>query len=353
MSATAIAITVMIAAIATTAREKATYLPLARPGTLVVSSVAEDAAALRPAVERELPGVPVIYRYRQRESGHLSVGIEDARFWDPSGMAPDLYVGDRDLLRYLTGNASPPYDENTVVAVTTDDLAAGTATIDYRLPRDDATSSTKTAPMAVARPADPRVVGFFLPVKVVEELGYHLEPDDLIIDPSVHRTSAAERERIDRRLGGTATAYLEQDYQESTDWHTFVAAALLVALGGALAAAALATGPRSRRVRLRVGGSAAALRWSAAARAGLGAACGTALGVLAGCVGGLCLAWPLKVPVGWGPLPRVDFDVPWPLIAASAVGLPVLAAVIAGLVPPGLAARVRLKAGPGRRQAVR
>ncbi|MBB5079265.1 hypothetical protein [Nonomuraea endophytica] len=116
-----------------------------------------------------------------------------------------------------------------------------------------------------------------------------------------------------------------------------VAAAVAVALGGALAAGGRAgTGTRSGRTLLRVGGgSAGTLRWFAAGRAGWSALCGAVPGAVAGCGIGWLLAWPMTTPNDEDDiLLRVSFGTPWWAIAALAAGLPVLAGVIAALPKP-------------------
>ncbi|MEV0351610.1 hypothetical protein AB0H88_38060 [Nonomuraea sp. NPDC050680] len=335
--ATAIAIALMIIAGATTAQARAAYYPRARPGALLVDVyLAGDwTATACAAIQRELPGVPIVQNNRQREDRHFSLEIENGNLPDPESVARAGFIGDRALLRYLTGDPATPYDEGTAVVVTADGVEADTVTIYYDRSEDDDELLSKVIPAIAARSADPRVYGTFLPAKVVQDLGFRLEPDELIVDPSLHQTSALEQERLDHRLGETGAAYVERGFQPSTGWRPFVAVAVFVALGGAWAATGrAATRSRSRRVRLRVsGGSAAALRLFAACRAGFGAVCGTVMGAAAGCAIGLLLVWPMTASADWEPMRRVAFDTPWSAIIALVLGLPVLAAVIAGLSP--------------------
>ncbi|MEU9891777.1 hypothetical protein [Sphaerisporangium sp. NPDC051011] len=335
MAATALAITIMIIVFAVTAQNRAGYHPQARPGTLLVHGLSPDEApVVHAAVQRELPGVPIVQSDRQR-NGHLSLEVENADLPDLENVSPAGLIGDRALLCYLTGDPSTPYAENTVVVVTAQDVDIDTVTVIY-----DSESSPKggsllekSVPATVAKPADPDVEGVFIPAKVVRDLGLDLEPEQLIIDPSLHRTSAIEQARLDRRLGDTATTYVERGFQASTGWRMFVVAAVVVAFGCAFAGTGRAGGSRSRRVLLRVGGSTAIQRLFAACRVGLGAACGAVMGAAVGCTIGLLLAWPMTTSVDWDPMPRVGFDTPWLLIAALVIGLPVLAAALAGLLP--------------------
>ncbi|MEV7005351.1 hypothetical protein [Streptosporangium sp. NPDC051022] len=351
MSATTLAVAVAIIAIAVTAQNRAGYFPQGRSDALVVRDFStEDVAAVRAAVQRELPGVPIAQIDRQLGEGHFRVDIENVDLPDLESVAPPGLIGDQGVLRYLTGDPAMPYDENTAVVVTVADVEVDRVTIDYDLSGIDGPLSTKTIPAIVVRPADPRLEELFLPAKVIRDLGYQLEPEKLIVDPSLHRTTAAEQERLERRVGENAIVYVERGFQASSDWQIFVAAALLATLGAALAASGTgATGSRQERVLLRIsGGSAVPPRLFVACRAGLSAACGTAMGVAAGCVVGLLLVWPITTSIEWEPMPRVAFETPWLSMAALVVGLPVLAAAVAALFPPGKTARRDRPAGaPG------
>ncbi|GAA4180449.1 hypothetical protein GCM10022252_03320 [Streptosporangium oxazolinicum] len=344
MSATALAITVTIIAVATTAQSRAEYYPQVRPGALLVHGFwAEGAATVRAAIQHEVPGVPITQSERQPEGeGYFGLDVDNVRLPDLESVAPAGLIGDHALLRYLTGDLTTPYDEGRAVVVTAKEGDVSTVTIhyDHDYSRNDESLLTKTIPAVAVKPTDPLVEEIFLPAKVVRDLGYRLEPEKLIIDPSVHRTSAIEQERLAVRLGDSAITYVERGFQIPTEWMIFVAVAVSVALGGALAVTGRAVCPRSRRVLLRVGGgSTATLRLFAASRAGLGAACGTTMGAAAGCVLGLLLVWPMTASIEWEPMPRVAFDTPWSSIAALVIGLPILAAAVAGLAPPGMTVR--------------
>ncbi|GGL33909.1 hypothetical protein [Planomonospora parontospora] len=337
MTATAFAVALTIIALAMTAQDRAQYQPQARPGTLLVRSFsAEETAAVRAAVQRELPGVPVVQRDVLREHGPFGSDIENVELPDLESVSPSELIGDRALLHYLTGDPSTPYDEGTAVVVTAADVEVDEVTIHYDLSGKTDSLQHKTIPAIAAKPAAPHLETIFLPAEVVRGLGYHLDPEELIIDPSAHRTSVAEQERLDGRLGDAAVTYVERGFQEPTGWRIVAASAAVIALGWALAVPGrTVAASRSRRVLLRLGGSAATLRLFTAFRTGLGAACGAVTGVAAGCVIGLLLAWPMTYPAssGWEPVPRVAFDTPWPLLAVPAAVLPVLAAAVAGLLP--------------------
>ncbi|MFF4416602.1 hypothetical protein ACFYY8_29105 [Streptosporangium sp. NPDC001559] len=332
MVLTAMAVIVTTVAVAMAAQDGARYLPQGRPGALLVEVYSvEEAAAVRAAVQRELPGVPMVRSFRAG-AWHFIPDVEKVDLPDLEAVSPAGVIGEGELLRYLTGDPATPYDGNTAVVVTSDDVRADTVTISYGPLETDALSS-RSVPAIVVRPTDPEVKELFIPAKVIRDLGYQPRLDKLIIDPSVHRTSRAEQERIDRRLDDTATTYVERGFEASTGWYPIVAVVIVTALGVALSVTGRG-GPRTTRVLLRLGGgSAAAPRLFAACRAGIGTACGAAAGTVAGCVVGLLLAWPFTAPIEWEPVPRVSFGTPWLSIAALPPVLSLLAALIAALAP--------------------
>lgn len=343
MVMTAFAVSWMILTVAVTAQHRAGYFPQARSGALVVdvqTGDANDAAAARAVIQQELPGVPIAQRDDPAHLGHFSLDVEDVDLPDVESVASAGFIGDPALLRYLTGDPATPYDEGTAVVVTPNDLKVDTVTLFYSMPTDDDAEKelpSKSIPAIAVKSADPYVNEVFIPTKVIRDLGLRPQPIKLIVDPSAHRTTEAEQERINQRLGERMSAYVERGFQEpAAEWMGVVAAALAVALASALIAGGQAgAGGRTRRVLLRVrAGSPLALRMFAAGRAGWSMVCGTALGTFAGCVIGLLLAWPMTASSDWDVLPRVSFETPWWAIAALATGLPVLAGVIAALPKP-------------------
>lgn len=343
MLATASGIALTVIAAGETTQSRAGYSPRARPGTLLVRPSAmfaeplstAEADIVRAAIERELPQVPIAQSERiSSESGHFRASAEnveipeEAVYWDQA-------IGDEKLLRYLTGDQSTPYDESTAVVITSANVKVNSVELSYGINEDDETAVTKTVRAVIARPADRHMQTIFVPSKVVRGLGYQLQPDELIVDPTLHRTTVQEQQRLDDRLDdAVAATYVERGFEASTGWLPVVAAALLIALAGALATSfGQAANARQARVLRRAGnGSAAAFRWFCAFRAGLSALCGTLLGAVAGCPAGMLLLWPLTVRTTWEAPLRVPFETPWPAIVAVVAGLPLLAAALGALL---------------------
>ncbi|MFI7420361.1 hypothetical protein [Nonomuraea sp. NPDC049684] len=329
MIATAFAVAVATVAAAGTAQSRAQYVPQARPGALVVRLDSGRPAPGIAAVRQELPGTDVARGLSPVNPYSLTVWTADT----VSSSSP--YIGDQALLRYLTGDPSFPYDKGRAVAVTSEKGRHDTARIEYRAPEDPPGDPriSRTVPATVVAPTAGGVEAVFLPAELVLGMGVKLELEALIVDPSLHRVTAADRDRVQERLGESAQAYLEESFRSSPYWLLFVGAAGPAAVAGALAATVRSRRPD--RLLLRVGGSPAAARGLTACRAALAAACGAVPGAAAGCAAGVLLAWPFTASADWDPAPRVPFETPWSSIALSAVAVPVLAAAVALLVRPG------------------
>ncbi|GGK83656.1 hypothetical protein Ppa06_42840 [Planomonospora parontospora subsp. parontospora] len=343
MMATAFAVALTVIAVGETTQSRAQYSPRARPGSLLVrpsalftqSFSAADAGTVRAAIEREFPGVPIAQSERPSdEFRHLSARAEnvempeEAVYWYQA-------IGDEKLLRYLTGDQSAPYDEDTAVVITSTDVKVDSVELSYMIHQNDTATTTKTVRAGIARTADPRMETIFIPSKIVQDLGYRLQPAELIIDPALHRVTVQEQERLDDRLDdAVAETYVERGFEASTWWLPVVAAALLTALACALTTGfGSAANARPARLLRRPGnGPGVAFRWFCAFRAGLAALCATVLGAVAGCPAGMLLLWPLTVPTTWDEPARVPFETPWPAIVAVVAVLPLLAAAIGALL---------------------
>ncbi|GAA3570881.1 hypothetical protein GCM10022419_059680 [Nonomuraea rosea] len=319
MAATAVTIAVAITTAAGTAQERQNYSPRARPGALVVAFSTEDAATARVAVQQVLPGVPVAQGLGSRWPANFNVRTDY-----PS--TSEAYVGDQALLRYLTGNPSFPYDEGRAVTVTSEDGQYDTVEIDYYSSNNpDDPKVGKVIPTITVEPAAPGVEGVFIPAKILQGMGAQLDAEALIVDPSLHRVSEADRDRLQDRLGDSDEAYLEQGFQAPTGWRYVAGPMALIALAGAL----VATIRSNRLLRRPNTGSSSAARVLTACRAALAGACGTVMGAFAGCVIGLLLAWPFTTSVDWEVPPRVSFETPWASIGLMTAAIPLIAAVIA------------------------
>lgn len=337
--ATAVATATLIVAGALSPQDGSEYQPEGPRGAVIVRDFApSQAAALRALIQRELPDAPITQNNDPRglELHHVEVhsAYHEGNWFPVDG---PLFIGDETLLRYLTGAPATPYDDQTVVLITDDHAKPFSATIDYGRPEDEASGDVKSVSATTARPADPDLFGAFIPAKLLQDLGFRLEPKQLIVDPALRRTSAEERERLAKRIGESATTYVERGFQPpatpiSGNWSYFLAIMIVIACAGSLAATRLAGGTDAL---LRIGSRAPSkLRLLIACRAALSTTCGTLIGAVTGCLLGLLLAWPATASTDWNPPPRQPFVIPWPLIAALLLALPILVTTIAALTPP-------------------
>ncbi|WP_433508724.1 hypothetical protein ACQP2T_32550 [Nonomuraea sp. CA-143628] len=343
MVASAFGIALMVIAVGQTTLSRAEYSPRARLGTLLVQPnplyagpfSAADAESVRAVIERDLPGVPIAQSERlSAESRFFEVRAENVEIPEEV-VYGDQAIGDEKLLRYLTGDQSTPYDEGTAVVITSAEVKVDSVELSFEINENDRTTTVRTVPAVSARAADPHMETIFVPSKIVRDLGYQLQPEEFIVDPTLRRVTAQEQERLDGRLDdAVAKAYVERGFEASTGWLPVVAVVLLVALGCALSAGfGKAANARQARVLRRAGdGSVAAFRWFCSFRSGLSALCGTVLGAVAGCPAGMLLLWPLTVRTTWEEPGRVPFETPWPAIAAVVAGLPLLAAALGAVL---------------------
>ncbi|GAA4527062.1 hypothetical protein [Nonomuraea ferruginea] len=344
MMATAFGIALTIIAVGETTQSRAEYSPQARPGSLLIRPTAlfvqqpfsaADANTVRAAIEQELPGVPIAQSERPSgESWYFDARAEnveipeEAVYWDYA-------IGNEKLLRYITGDQSTPYDESMAVVITSAEVKVDSVELFYEINENDETATTRTVPAVITRTADPHMQTIFIPSKIVQDLGYQLQPNELIVDPTLRRVTVQEQERLDDRLDdAVAETYVERGFEASTWWMPVVAVALLIALACTLATGfGKAANARQARVLKRAGnGSATAFRWFYAFRAGLSTLYGTVLGAVAGCPAGMLLLWPLTVRITWEEPVRVPFETPWPAIVAVVVGLPLLASTLGAIL---------------------
>ncbi|MEV4562623.1 hypothetical protein AB0K12_02500 [Nonomuraea sp. NPDC049419] len=316
MTLTGIATAVLIVAPAVESQDRAGYRPQGRlDATTINVSAGQQASSVRAVIEQELPGVPLL----PADTDDLFSSVIELDF------APDTYVGDETLLHHLTGNPATPYDPATAVLVSSEVKGETSALIQYDLPSPGTTMDLR---VIAVPPPQPRWEVMFVPEEAARERGITLTPDRFIIDPSHHRLSPAEQERLQSRLAGLATVHVERGFHPTTTWTYAVAALFLIA-----AAATVWASRSSAASRILRRGSADSPRLLMATRTLTTSLCATAMGAVTGAVIGLLLLWPATTSSAWDPPPRAPFNTPWPTITALLLALPVLTAATAALIP--------------------
>ena len=291
---------------------------------------------------------PVEY-WAASSRGNTDVYFE--RSGDPSPLA--LPMGDVRLLRHLLGRADPAaeaaFAEGKAVVFQSVKVTGGQAKLTV-----DTYGDAEVATRSLSLPAIAVSAGRWLPVQGVlphaaaEKAGLKPQLDRLLIDPREHRVTEAEQTRIDERLKTVTylvSAYLERGFAEDFTLP-------FVLLGGAVAllvlgATFMATGLAAADARpdlvgmFAVGAPARTRRAFVAAQAAIIAVAGVVLGVLAGFVPGLASIWLEEARYRTNgledlvPVTQIDtpvIDIPWSLLAVIVIGLPLLAALVAGLL---------------------
>ncbi|MER5426397.1 FtsX-like permease family protein [Streptosporangium roseum] len=361
MAGVAVAVALAIPLNSASIQEKINYQPRQAVGAFEVEGTRltpEEWQPVRELLRRELPGVtPVELRGHRRGSSGMFMRLVAGNCGAPCVITDrDFPVGDERVLRYVLGREDPAAEAalraGKMVVLDPRGINGGQARVETTTYRGESESrQTATVPAVAAEPAERRSVRAVIPPGLAEKLGMRVEVAMLVVDPREHRVTDAERERIDARLPEVvvhAGTYLERGFTRDSVFE-------LVLLGGAvgllvLVAAFTATGLAAADARADLAGLAAigapagVRRLFVAGQAGFITASGAVLGVLSGAVPGLVSAWPAGTSSGGAitsnpsPLGYVSdvlsdntvLDVPWSLLAILVIGLPVLAALVAG-----------------------
>lgn len=199
--------------------------------------------------------------------------------------------------------------------------------------------SVRQVPLpAVTVSADPNLAAI-VPPSVAERLGMAPRVVAFGVGGAEHRVTEAEEKRLEEVLAGfdgdiRARVYVERGPHRPGDMLVPMLAvvAVVLTLGGSLAATGLAAAD-ARPDLATLAAVGAGLRLLPAGQAGFVAALGCWLGIAAGLVPGIAAARPLSDrPLGpGGPVAGLFLEIPWPVLLAAGVAVPLVAALVAGL----------------------
>ncbi|GGQ34343.1 putative ABC transport system permease protein [Actinomadura coerulea] len=334
----------------------------------------KDEGAAAAAVQRDLPGVPLVpMRTLPGPWGEcltadtskcpaLSFSVEhDGARSDE--ILPIVAGGAREA-RMLLGRDDPAVasalDAGKIVLFRVRPPGHGTVTAAVTYWEDDKehTAATIEDLPAVAAQGDPHVPAI-VPPKVAEMLaakaGVPIRTEAYGVDRADHRVTKAEEARLTRTMrtfGNDASAVrVERGFTESFGKITLVlgAAAAALALGATLIATGLAAAdarPDMQTLRA-VGARPRTRRLLTMGRGAFIAGLGCWLGIAGGLVPGLAVTRPLTDSLEeTGAAPHGTIvDIPWLLLVALAVGVPLVAACVAGAVTGGRLPAVRRTPG--------
>ncbi|MGW3771879.1 FtsX-like permease family protein [Actinomadura verrucosospora] len=334
---------------------------------------AEQEGAVAAAVRRDLPGVPLVpLRTLPGPWGEclggdsakclsLSLSVKRA---GPQAEVLQVVAGGPREARMLLGRDDPAVssalDAGKIVLFRARPPDHGTvsAAVTYWDDDKEHTLATIKDLPAVAAQGDPHVPAI-VPPKVAETLagktGLPVRTEAFGIDRADHRVTKAEQARLTRTMrafGPSDSAVrVERGFTESYGSVTLMlgGAAAALALGATLIATGLAAADaRPDLATLRaVGARPRTGRLLTMGRGAFIAGLGCWLGIAGGLVPGLAVTRPLTDSLEeTGAAPHGTIvDIPWLLLIAMAIGVPLVAALVAGAVTGGRLPAVRRTPG--------
>ncbi|WP_433230708.1 FtsX-like permease family protein [Actinomadura formosensis] len=331
------------------------YQPKLPMGSALVRPPLDRADAVGQAVWRALPGVPVRTLKALPGPGTACPpgdtaqcpGVEFAggsELYDGSVVMDNVVGGPREAAMLLGAEdpaVTSALNAGKVVLFGVRPPAEGkvTATVFYWANEEQRTIRTIKDLPAVAASGD-SPVRTIVPPAVAERIGLPVRTEAFGIDRADHRVTEAEQARLDRVLDSFSkdegAVYVERGFTKSFDEITLAlgAVAAILVFGGALIATGLASADARPDLATlgAVGAGPRARRLLTMGRAGFIAVLGCWLGIAGGLVPGIAVTRPLTAQVEEFGAPQhgTIIDIPWALLAAIAVGLPLLAALVAG-----------------------
>lgn len=352
------------------AQSRQDYLPQARMGTAVLQGDMDERAwtAVSGLLATQAPGREVHRVRAVRSSGGDAAALSMARAgctgsvlrcqWYPTGLDPrsttssDPVVADAAAVRavypevvaarmaaaldsgrvaVLGDGAVGPDGSVRVSVMRFDGQGAGTQLAEVSLPATRI-AAPRGVPLAMTSPVIPPALAQRLPID--------LATTQLYIGSPGRPVTAAEEQRMTEILTAQAPAsslYVERGW---TDGQA-TARLILTGLGALLVLVATftATGLALADARpdfatlAAVGAAPRTRRFVAMASAAVVGGLGAVLGVLVGFAPGIAVTWPLTANAGYGTDAATPvIVVPWLLLAALAIAVPLLAVVVTGLV---------------------
>ncbi|MEV4012305.1 FtsX-like permease family protein [Nonomuraea angiospora] len=351
MAATMGAVTLGIGVNSAYVSQEARRESLVPVGTMVIRAWKADDQAwarVRALVQQKLPGVSLVngLDVKDAQGEPLNVRIDWRGDCKRGCRPPDsglgaVEVADEEVLAFFQKRRDP----QAAAA-----LAAGKAVaFDPRLVRDGMISlrvedwdakpvTTFRVPAVAAVAAEAGQTGVVIPPSVLAPTGLKVAQRTFYAaytDVDEHRLSTEIRVLI----GDQTYAVVERGRAENrfVTLLILLAAALVLVLGGTFAATGLAAADMRQDLDTlsAVGGTARVRRLVVAAQAAYISGLGALVGLVAGTVSGMALTWPLTRRE-WGTMDLFNpgattIAVPWLFLAGVVVGLPLLAALTAGL----------------------
>ncbi|MFI6536282.1 FtsX-like permease family protein [Nonomuraea sp. NPDC050547] len=317
-------------------------------GTVSVSAVTADDrgwAELRASVEKRYSGTTFVPGYAVRtKKGRIGrLGLSDpvkvCKECPDAFILHDVPVGDADLLALALGRrdakAEAALAEGKAIVFHPEAVKDGRVELDF-LGESGEAAPNLSVPAVTVRPLGQMLNGALVPPSALTKAGYQVSPRSLYAAYTPADPTAFKKELESLTWG--ADARVETGYRndfEALFWAMAVAA-LVLALGGTFAATGLAAADMRRDLDTMsaVGAPSVTRRLVVATQAAYITLLGTVVGLGAGTVTGIALAWSELSNRSFGEEPKSmslsQIAIPWTLLAVTVIVLPVVAAMIAG-----------------------
>jgi putative ABC transport system permease protein len=347
MAATTAAVAFGVGLASSDAAYDAAYHPYAPAGSIKIEAKELDDsgwAKLRAVAERELPKTQLLPASSPVDSKGHGAWIDLARHCGGrcgnSVYGGELPVGDARLLAFIQGRQDPQaaaaLAAGKIVVFDPVLIKDGLATLKVNTMDDGGAIDDKRVPAVLASAADPRVGGGVVPPAVLRSVGLQVKERRLY---AMHQP--ADQNRLRQHLaavGDQVDLYVENPREGAFTqmFWILLGAAMVLVLGGTFAATGLAAADMRHDLNTMsaVGAPPRVRRLVVAGQAGYIAGLGGLVGVVAGIVGGIALSWPMSRHNGiqgasWFTPGPTTISIPWLFLAAFAVGLPLLAGLVA------------------------
>jgi putative ABC transport system permease protein len=327
-------------------------------GSAVVRPRLDRADAAGPAIRRVLPGVPVVTLRGLPGPGGTCLA-EDTAQCPAISFSPeeekmtgfkvvDNVVGGAREARMLLGRDDPAVTSalaaGKIVLLGSAPPTGGTVTAKVVSWADDeqrVAATVEDLPAVAVRGDAPAsaIVPATTARRIAAETGLPVRTEAYGVDRADHRVTEAEQARLEAALAafapGAEDVYVERGFTGSFGKVALVLGgiAAVLALGGSLIATGLASADARPDLATlgAIGARPGTRRLLTMGRAAFIAALGCWLGIAGGLVPGLAVTRPLTSEVPDGVPPHgVIVDVPWTLLLAVGLGIPLLVALVAG-----------------------
>ncbi|MFI7113020.1 FtsX-like permease family protein [Nonomuraea sp. NPDC050227] len=305
-------------------------------------------ARLKDAVRARFPGTDIVTGHEATDAKGRDLWLTVPRTCEPA-CAQRLYdqppIGGADLLAFLQKRRDPQaaaaLAAGKAVAFSTDVVRDGTIELTVSDWGSDTIKERKRVriPAVVSSGADPRQAGAVIPPQALAKAGLGT------VERVLYTASPPQDERrmeADLRGEVNGNLYLHVERGRAEDRAVallvLLGAALVLVLGGTFAATGLAAADMRPDLNnlSAVGAAPRVRRLVVAAQAAYIAGLGAATGLVAGAVAGVALTWPMTRTGASGMNALLAgpgaIDVPWSFLAVVVLGLPLVAALVAGLL---------------------